>query len=118
MRIRKHQYLLILLFTLFLSSCSMAPHTDYAALVEQDRNLVSNWEQQKTAEQTTSLNKLINSPDLDALITEALAANPTLQQTMLSLKQKHYSKLLKKNWALYREHLAGQSLESFPLRRR
>lgn len=86
MRIRKHQYLLILLFTLFLSSCSMAPHTDYATLVKQDRNLVSNWEQQKTAEQTTSLNKLINSPDLDELITEALAANPTLQQTMLSLK--------------------------------
>ncbi|MDX2463347.1 MAG: TolC family protein [Porticoccus sp.] len=86
MRIRKHQYLFIFLIILLLNSCSIAPQTDYAALVKQDHDLVRNWEQQKTAQQTTSLNQLINSPELNNLIAEALAANPTLQQTMLSLK--------------------------------
>lgn len=86
MHIPKPQHVSIILIMLCLSSCSIAQHTDYASLVAQDRSLVSNWESQDTAEQTTSLNQLINSPDLDALITEALAANPNLQQTMLSLK--------------------------------
>lgn len=39
-----------------------------------------------TAEQTLALNQLIASDDLDALIDEALRANPDLQQTMLSVE--------------------------------
>lgn len=82
----KHQYLFILFIMLALSSCSMAKHTDYAELVAQDRGLVAEWKQQEDAQQTTSLNQLIASPELNDLITEALMANPDLQQIMLSLK--------------------------------
>ena len=40
----------------------------------------------KRTTQATSLNQLINSLELNELIDEALSPNPSLQQTMLSLK--------------------------------
>lgn len=42
--------LFIILFMLFLSSCSIVPQTDYTALVVQDRELVTGWDLQETAD--------------------------------------------------------------------
>lgn len=71
---------------LFMSSCSLAPQANYTAMAEQERQQVTAWAAQEGAKQTTSLNELINSPELNALIEEALLANPSLQQTVLTLK--------------------------------
>lgn len=71
----------------FLSSCSIVPQENYAALAEKDRQRVTEWPVQKAgAEKSTVLNELISDPELESLIEEALQANPNLQQTLLTLK--------------------------------
>jgi outer membrane protein TolC len=71
---------------LFMSSCSLAPQANYTALAEQERQEVTAWAAQEGAKQTTNVNELINSPELNALIEEALSSNPRIQQTVLTLK--------------------------------
>lgn len=72
---------------LFLSSCSTIPQGSYTALAEQERQLATEWpEQVEDAKKATVLTQLISDPELDALIEEALQANPNLQQTVLTLK--------------------------------
>lgn len=70
----------------FLSSCSMGTHTDYKTMTAQDRERVADWSDREATQQATSLGELIRSPEVNELVTEALAANPGLQQTMLTLK--------------------------------
>jgi NodT family efflux transporter outer membrane factor (OMF) lipoprotein len=81
---------------LIISSCSLSPQGNYSALAVQERQLATRWSVQDDAEQTTSLNELINSPELNALVEEAIIANPNLQQTVLTLKilraQRHQAK--------------------------
>jgi NodT family efflux transporter outer membrane factor (OMF) lipoprotein len=81
---------------LIISSCSLSPQGNYSALAVQERQLATRWSVQDDAEQTTSLNELINSPELNALVEEAIFANPSLQQTVLTLKilraQSHQAK--------------------------
>ncbi|MFT5700469.1 MAG: outer membrane protein TolC [Desulforhopalus sp.] len=69
-----------------LSSCSIIPEGNYTALAEQERQLSTAWPEQKGAQETTSLRELISAPQLNELIDEALQANPSLQQTILTLQ--------------------------------
>lgn len=82
-------HIVLLCIVTLLSSCSMGTHTDYADLTLQDRRQLTTWPEQEGAQQTASLSELINSAELDALIQEALAANPGLQQTLITLKILH-----------------------------
>lgn len=72
---------------LFLSSCTIIPQGNYTMLAEQERQLVTDWPlQEEGTQKATFLKDLIGDPELDSLITEALQANPSLQQTALTLK--------------------------------
>lgn len=71
---------------LLLSSCSIVPQGNYAKRVEQDLQHAADWSSQENAKEVTSLKELIRAPELDALVEEALNANPNLQQTLLALK--------------------------------
>lgn len=73
------------LATLLLSSCAAKQSPDYNTLVHQEQQLVESWQEQEEAEEVTLLSDLISSSQLDALITEALKANPDLYQTALTL---------------------------------
>jgi len=75
-----------MLLMLLLSSCSKTAQTDYGELAVQDRQLLPEWAVQKEAVKATSLTDLIVSEELNDLVKEALGANPSLQQTLLSLK--------------------------------
>lgn len=71
----------------FLSSCSVLPHGNYATQVEQERQLLTEWPIQKEKNlKVTVLEELISDSELASLIKEALQANPSLQQTTLTLK--------------------------------
>lgn len=75
--------------TLLLCSCSFVPQTQYLEYSEralQTNQQKKSWPAQDGAEAVLQLNHLISSPGLDNLIHEALAANPGLAQTGLSLK--------------------------------
>ena len=71
---------------LLLSSCSIVPQENYAMRVEQELQQAADWSLQENAKEVTSLKELIDAPELDALIEEALVANPNVQQTVLALK--------------------------------
>lgn len=91
MNVAKIKYLLKPLWVggalLFLSSCSTIPQGNYTLLAEQERQLVTDWPlQEKETQKATVLKELISDPELDSLITEALQANPNVQQTALTLK--------------------------------
>lgn len=72
-----------------LSSCSVLPQGGYAELAVKERQLAPAWLEQEDARQVTSLKELISAPQLDTLIAEALEANPSLQQSALTLKILH-----------------------------
>lgn len=59
---------------------------DYADQAEQAVAQVPDWSELDGGVDSTYLNELIHSPQLNGLIEEALAANPGLQQTLLTLK--------------------------------
>jgi NodT family efflux transporter outer membrane factor (OMF) lipoprotein len=74
---------------LLLSGCSFTDkHVDYSSMVEQQIDLVEEWPvalegQYQGADR---LDALINSTELASLVKEALANNPSLKQTMLSVQ--------------------------------
>lgn len=61
-------------------------HTAYVHLPARDIQQVPVWPAVEGTEPASRLNRLIRSDQLDALIAEALKANPGLQQTLLTLK--------------------------------
>lgn len=70
-----------------LAACASTPgRTDFEAKADADRQAVQGWSQLDAGVQVSQLNALVSSPDLDALVAEALAANPSLQQTLTTLK--------------------------------
>ncbi|RJP74756.1 MAG: TolC family protein [Desulfobacteraceae bacterium] len=78
---------LLLFSTLFLSACSMGGvQKDFAALADRDLGQHQSWSQLDGGQQVTILGDLIHSAELEALVNEALAANPGLQQTLLTLR--------------------------------
>ncbi len=75
------------LSAVLLSACSVPQRTsDYPAQAAQQLDEVPIWSQADNAAPTAYLNQLIHSELLDALLKEALTANPSLQQTLLTLK--------------------------------
>lgn len=77
---------LLLLATLFLSACSLGMQTDLTAQADLDRRQIESWSQLDGGEQAMILGDLISSAELEALVKEALEANPSLQQTLLTLR--------------------------------
>jgi NodT family efflux transporter outer membrane factor (OMF) lipoprotein len=72
-----------------MTACATAPtHADFLKSATQESQSIQHWENQTNAPlvTTTTLNQLIAAPALDALIAHALAANPSLQQTLLTLQ--------------------------------
>lgn len=76
----------------FLAACSIqSSNVDYADQIEQEIHQLPTWSESNTSEiangiQPTSLGDLIDSPELDAMVILALSANPSLQQTLLTLR--------------------------------
>lgn len=89
-----------LLMTFLLGACTVLPDTAAPlAQAEADRHSLERWSALDEGDSVSYLNDLLSTPELDALVQEALAANPDLQQTLLSLK------ILQ---AQYRQTRAGQ----------
>lgn len=78
----------VLPLTLLLSACSTFDHADggLADRAEADRSEVAAWPALSEAENAGSLDALIPSDNLAALVHEALVANPGLRQTWLTLR--------------------------------
>ncbi len=80
-----------MLFLLFaVSGCLPTTTRQWSEQARQDNRQIQSWSQLDAASSTavTILGDLLDSPELTALVTEALAANPGLQQTMLTLKMR------------------------------
>ncbi|MBK1699534.1 TolC family protein [Thiococcus pfennigii] len=72
---------------LWLTGCAGLPQpSDYAAAAKADVAGVSAWSALDVGTPSAYLDELIRAPALDALLDEALAANPNLQQTLLTLE--------------------------------
>ena len=97
---RFSQALVALLFPVLLTACSTVPD-NRPNLIQagEERRGLSSWSALDAGSRVSYLNDLISAPELDALVQEALAANPDLQQTLLSLQ------ILQ---AQYRQTRAGQ----------
>lgn len=73
--------------TFLLSSCSVFDNDlPFLQQARDDVAQVSPWPPLSVGEQTAFLGDLLASERLDALVTEALTANPSLQQTLLTLQ--------------------------------
>lgn len=77
---------LLLLGFLFLCSCSLGVQDDFTEKAKLERDRISAWSQLDGGCQVTILGDLIQSTELESLVSEALNANPGLQQTLLTLK--------------------------------
>lgn len=78
----------IFFFALFyLGGCATAPQkTDLATQAQSETEKVAAWQALSQAEPVTYLNELIADPQLDNLVAQALTANPSLQQSLLTLQ--------------------------------
>jgi outer membrane protein TolC len=77
------------LSAVLLSACSLPPRTsDDTAQAAQQLDEVPIWSRADNAAPTAYLNQLLHSESLDALLKEALTANPSLQQTLLTLQRR------------------------------
>jgi len=75
-----------LLAVLLLSACTSGPRQDYAALAQQQRQQTTAWSESIAGEPALTLTSLIQAPEVEPLLAQAMAANPGLQQTLLTLK--------------------------------
>ena len=79
--------LLLSLCGILVSGCStLSDSSDYIAQADTDRGNITSWSEVDNGEDATYLNQLLASPAVEQLIAEARAANPDLQQTLLSLE--------------------------------
>ncbi|TXR54391.1 TolC family protein [Reinekea thalattae] len=70
-----------------LASCAITPKQNYAELAEQSSPEISQWQgEQQQAEEALLITDLINISELNLLIEQAMASNPSLQQTIIALK--------------------------------
>lgn len=73
---------------MLLSACTgFAPRSDFAAQAEHQATEVPHWDTSVSGEPVGMLTDLIGSPELEALVREAFANNPGLQQTLLTLEK-------------------------------
>ncbi len=80
----------VLLMMLLLSGCISVNQNQWPEQAKQENQKIQSWSQLDTAPgvTTTILGDLIRSQELSNLVTEALSANPGLQQTLLTLKMR------------------------------
>lgn len=72
---------------MLLSACTgLTPRNDFAAQAEHQTTQVPHWGTAIPGEPVGMLTDLIGSAELDALVREAFANNPGLQQTLLTLE--------------------------------
>ena len=71
---------------LLLNSCATVPQVDYRQQADNDLQMISSQSQITAGEEITILGNLIHSEKLESLVSEALEANPSLQQTLLTLR--------------------------------
>lgn len=84
--VRQSKVITLLSTSLLLSACiSMPASPDYTQQIEQQQALPA-WSQSADAIAVVSLNSLIDSEQLNQLLETAVANNPTLQQTWLTLQ--------------------------------
>ncbi len=82
----KQRIALVIACLLGLGGCATTANVDYLAQADQDLGRHAQWQQpQAAALATTSLTDLIAIAELDQLIEQALAANPGVQQTAVTL---------------------------------
>lgn len=79
-------FLLSTLSILFFYGCAAGGHQDFAVVADREREQFQEGIGMEGERRTAGLNSLIRSTDLEALVDEALAANPGLQQTLLTLR--------------------------------
>ena len=78
---------LLLCLPLLLSACATAPRVDdYQAQRNDELQQLPAWSEQTQGSNLSALNQLIDNSKLDQLIATALANNPSLQQTLLTLQ--------------------------------
>lgn len=71
---------------LLLSACTaFSPKQDYLDQPQHDLAQVSSWQSLENTSQVTYLNDLFHSPQVDQLLQQAFAENPSLQQTLITL---------------------------------
>jgi len=86
MKLISLQRCVVLLSAAVITACTTSPaQHDYDKRVNEQLSYLIDWEQLAQVEAVTSLNQLIDSPDLHNLIAEAFNNNPGLQQTLLTL---------------------------------
>ncbi len=79
----------LMLSLLILTACStLTPQNDYQAQIQSDISDVDNWHTLSNSVEVGYLNDLFNSVDIDALLKQAFADNPSFQQTLLTLEMK------------------------------
>jgi hypothetical protein len=103
--------------TLFFYGCAAGGHQDFAALADREREQFQEGIGMEQECQTAILNNLIRSTDLEAFVDEALAANPGLQQTLLTLRirQEQYRRTNSERWPeITAGYAAGREENSDP----
>tara|TARA_R110002050_G_scaffold71891_1_gene154570 strand:+ start:296 stop:1615 length:1320 start_codon:yes stop_codon:yes gene_type:complete len=71
---------------LLLTACgSLVPKSDYQRQVSADIAQVDNWQTLTNSGDVSYLNDLFNATDVDSLLNQAFAENPSFQQMMLTL---------------------------------
>lgn len=76
-----------------LAGCTTTPQQSYSELADDSLDKTSPWQgDQADAADALLLTDLMSIPELNALIEQAMATNPGLQQTMLALKMTYAQK--------------------------
>ena len=84
---RKLNYLFFSLLIVGLVGCSSSSDKNFQALAKQSLEQQVNWDlEQADAVEVVQLSDLMNIPELDELIHQAMHSNPGLQQTLMALK--------------------------------
>jgi len=83
---RKLNCVFVALAVIGLSSCSSSSEQNYQGRIEKSIEQINWSSEQADAIEATYLNDLIDIPELNKLIQEALENNPSLQQTLMALK--------------------------------
>ncbi|MDB1125181.1 TolC family protein [Vibrio algarum] len=78
---------LVALAIVSLMGCSSSPDKNFQELAKQSLEQQIQWNAaQSEATEVVSLTELMNIPELDMLINQAMEKNPSLQQTLMALK--------------------------------
>ncbi len=86
MRLSEKILRLLPLAALLLTACSTGLHKNHIEKTQTDIDAVVAWSQLEGSQQTTSLNKMIDATELNALLIEAMDANPGLAQIFSTLE--------------------------------